>query len=98
MRTLEVDFEELKAAGTAMVTTGDDVGASARRGVLLAEGHYGVREMDDAAGRFAARFTHLVEGIGEEIASVGMRMRGSADGYAEFDALMGRNLDQVMPY
>lgn len=98
IRPFEVDTEELRAAGSAMVRTGDDLAASARRGLLLAEGSYGVRELDGAGARFASRFTYLVDGLGEEIANVGVHMRGSADAYEEVDAMTRQGFGEVMPY
>ena len=98
-RYFEVDTDELRAAGSAMVRTGDDVVASARRGILLAHGHYGSSVLDGAAGRFADRFSYLVRGLGDDVAETGVQLRGSAWSYDEQDANIAQSqLQPPMPY
>lgn len=82
----EVDTQDLRAAGNALLAVGDDVGASSRAGLLLGQADYGDVEARAAARPFADRFTYLVEGLAREIEEAAHVLRGSAFGYQEVDA------------
>jgi len=71
--------------------------ASANRGVLLAHDGYGDRDLSAAAGRFAARFTYLAKGLGEDAGDLGVQMRGAAFAFEELEASVADGF-QAMPY
>lgn len=77
----EADIEELRAAGSAMLGTGDAVQVVAGASVVLGHGAYVHAGLEGAAGRFADRFTYLVDGLGREAVHAGQALRRSADEY-----------------
>lgn len=89
----EVDTDDLRAAGSALLVVSDDVGASSRAGLLLGLAAYGDVTARAAARPFADRLTYLVEGLSREIEDAGHLMRGAAAGYEEVDAQVAMSLD-----
>ena len=81
----EVDTDDLRATGNALLGVGDGVEASGRREVLGARGSWGHGVLTGAGDRFADRFGYLVEGLGQETADTGSSLRGKAYGYEEAD-------------
>lgn len=94
---LGVDTDELRARGSTFVRVGDDVEASANRGVLLAHDAYGEPDLSAAAGRFAGRFTYLARGLGEDAGDLGVQMRGAAFAFEELEASVADGF-QAMPF
>lgn len=90
----EVDTEDLRAAGNALLAVSDDVGASSRAGLLLGQAGYGDVEARAAARQFADRVTYLVEGLACEVEDAGHVLRGAASGYEEVDAQVATALDR----
>lgn len=89
----EVDTDDLRAAGGALLAVSDDVGASSRAGLLLGHATYGDVTARAVARPFADRLTYLVEGLSREIESAGHVLRGAASGYEEVDAQVAMSLD-----
>lgn len=88
----EVDTDDLRATGSALLGVGDGVEASGCREALGARDLWGHRGLTGAGGRFADRFGYLVEGLGLEIVSTGQSLRGKAYGYEECDWAASVNL------
>ena len=78
-----------------MLTAGDAVHATAVKGALLGKGAYGSVELVRASGRFADRYTYLLNQVGDEILKEGHSMRGFAFAYAEAEAMAGADLADV---
>lgn len=94
---IEVDSEELRTAGSGMLGVGDELHATAARGVLLGRSGYGDARMSASARQFADRFGYLVRCAGDEAVDCGVAMRGSADGYDEMDALASDRFESYGP-
>lgn len=89
----EVDTDDLRSAGSALLAVSDGVGTSSRAGLLLGLAAYGDLAARAAARPFADRLTYLVEGLSREIEDAGHVMRGAASGYEEVDAQVAMSLD-----
>lgn len=89
----EVDTDDLRVAGNALLAVSDDVGASSRAGLLLGLAAYGDVKARAAARPFADRLSYLVEGLSREIEDAGHVLRGAASGYEEVDANVAMSLN-----
>lgn len=94
---IEVDTEELRAAGSGMLRVGDGLHETSARGVLLGRTGYGDARLSAVAGRFADRFGYLVRCSGDEAIACGDAMRESAEAYERTDADAGYHFDRLVP-
>ncbi len=92
---LEVDIDELHARGTAMLTAGDAVEATANRGCLGGSQWYGSGVLNAAAGRFEDRYLYLLRQVSDAMVTEGYDMRGSAFAYEEADAIIAATQNQI---
>lgn len=94
----EVDTDELRTQGASVVRLGDEVEAAGRRALMAACDQYGTDGLRAAADRFGSRFQYLVQGLGAEVADMGVDMRASAYHIEEMEALTADGFNQIMPY
>lgn len=95
MNGFEVDLEELHGAGSAMLGVSDELAGVTGAGVLLGRAGYGSAVLTGAADRFAARFTHAVEGLGLESEDAGEDLRRTAREYERTDLLAPAHLPSL---
>lgn len=82
---LAADLAEVQAASTAMRNLGDALERQGRAEVLGARGGYGSPELAAAAGRFSARYGHLVRTLGTTAADAGDVLHVTATSYRDAD-------------
>ena len=83
---LEVDYAELRAAARAAFAVADDLGAIGRAGPLPGREAYPA-PLRSPAGRFSARYGHLVRGLGRNADDAGEVLRVAAQAYEADDVL-----------
>lgn len=86
MDVLEVDYEELRAAARTAFDVADDLGVLGRAEPLLRRESYDW-PLVSPAGRFAARYGHLVRGLGRSADDAGEVLRTAAWAYEADDLL-----------
>ncbi len=83
---LEVDYAELRAAARAAFAIADELTAIGRAAPLAGREAY-AWGLAAPSGRFAARYGHLVRGLGRNADDAGEVLRAAAEAYEADDML-----------
>jgi hypothetical protein len=81
----EVDLDECRTSASHMLTVGDDLQASAKRGVLEGRDGYTGAGLPGAAGCFGDRFRYAIDSLGAEAIDAGGDLRAAAQTYEDAD-------------
>ncbi|HEY0216589.1 MAG TPA: hypothetical protein VGC57_09375 [Cellulomonas sp.] len=88
----EVDTDDLRRAGNALLRVADLVERASRRPSVPGRAGWAAAPLTAAAGRFEARYAHLLDGLAAEVDRSGEELKGTAFAYDEADAIAERRM------